>query len=42
MSCASFYERKLLNFKNCNDHRLARRFVDDYFPDIPGLQNRRL
>ena len=22
MPCASFYERKLLNFKNCNDHRL--------------------
>ena len=23
MPCASFYERKLLNFKNCADHRLA-------------------
>ena len=23
MPCASFYERKLLNFKNCADHRLG-------------------
>ena len=23
MLCASFYKRKLLNFKNCADHRLA-------------------